>query len=136
MTDTAILPNDWSRNPGMALRTARYACLEHDSLDAFIDVCPPENSEGLFDTTEDSWAIAKLYTSHDDLEGVQFRDQIAVETKDDLERVVRELADDYYNEHQAPTHDRESGVGGSGLTVPEDWSDDDDDDGNATLDEF
>lgn len=59
----------------MVLRTARLACFEHESLKAMVDVCPPCNSEGLFDVGEDSWAIAMLYTSLDELEGVQFRDQ-------------------------------------------------------------
>lgn len=96
---TAMLPSDWRRNPGMALRTARYRCFEHESLDAMIDVCPPENSEGFFEVDSDSWAVAKLYTSHDDLEGVQFRDQMEVDSEEDLAIVVREFADVYYAEY-------------------------------------
>ena len=99
MMQTAVLPSDWSRNPGMALRTARFACFEHESLEAMIDVCPPCNSEGLFDVDEDSWAIAKLYTSHDELEGVQFRTQMEIESVDEMPIVVRELADVYYEEY-------------------------------------
>lgn len=70
-----MLPSDWHRNPGMAMRTVRRACFEHESMTAFIDVCPPQNSEGLFDVDSAAYAVAKLYTSHDSLEGVQFRDQ-------------------------------------------------------------
>lgn len=137
MTDTAILPSDWSRNPGMAMRTARYACLEHDTLEAYIDVCPPENSAGLFDVNTDAWAIAKLYSSHDDLEGVQFRDQREVETQADLELVVRELADQFYNEYQTCTRGEGSDAnGGSGLTVPKGWDGDDAVGENKSLDEF
>lgn len=96
---TSVLPSDWNRNLGMALRTARFACFEHDSLSAFIDVCPPENSEGLFEADADAWAIAKLYTSHDELEGVQFRTQMEIAEIDDMAIVVRELADQFYGEY-------------------------------------
>jgi hypothetical protein len=54
MKDTAMLPGDWNRNPGIAMRTARYACFDHESLEAMIDVCPPANSEGLFAVDETS----------------------------------------------------------------------------------
>ena len=77
----------------MAKRTVRYACFEHESMTAFIDVCPAENSEGLFNVDEDAWAIAKLYTSHDTLEGVQFRDQKEIENQADMAIIVHELAD-------------------------------------------
>lgn len=82
----------------MALRTARFACFEHESLEAMIDVCPPKNSEGLFEADADSWAIAKLYTSHDELEGVQFREQMKIAEIDDMAIVVRELADVFYED--------------------------------------
>lgn len=72
----------------MALRTARYACFEHESLEAMIDVCPPENSEGLFQADSSSWAIAKLYTRHDSLEGVQFRDQREIDSEEDMAIVL------------------------------------------------
>lgn len=99
MMQTAVLPSDWRRNPGMALRTPRIACFEHESLEAMIDVCPPANSEGLFEVDSDAYAIAKLYTRHDDLEGVQLREQMEVDSKEDLAIVVRELADTYYAEY-------------------------------------
>lgn len=83
----------------MALRTARFACFEHESLEAMIDVCPPENSEGLFEVDADAWAVAKLYTSHDRLEGVQFRTQMEIAEIDDMAIVVRELADQFYGEY-------------------------------------
>lgn len=83
----------------MALRTARITCFEHKSLEAMIDVCPPQNSEGLFDVNSDAYGIAKLYTSHDELEGVQFRDQRDIESVDKMSIVVRDLADRYYEEY-------------------------------------
>ena len=83
----------------MALRTARFTCFEHDSMGAFIDVCPPENSEGLFEVDSDSWAVAKLYTSHNELEGVQFRTYMEIAEIDDMAIVVRELADKFYDEY-------------------------------------
>ena len=99
MMKTAVLPSDWRRNQGMALRTARFACFEHDSLGAFIDVCPPENAEGIFEADSDAWAVAKLYTSHDSLEGVQFREQLKIAEIDNMALVVRELADRFYGEY-------------------------------------
>lgn len=111
----AVLPSDWQRNPGMALRTARFACFEHESLEAMIDVCPPQNSEGLFDVDEDSWAIAKLYTSHDSLEGVQFRTQMEIESVDEMLIAVREFADLYYEEYTG------EGVSQSSLLAPTPW---------------
>lgn len=95
----------------MALRTARIACFEHESLEAMIDVCPPCNSEGLFDVDSDSYAIAKLYTSHDELEGVQFRTQKEIESIDEIPIVVRELADHYYEEYASPRSISSSGDG-------------------------
>lgn len=86
----------------MALRTARYACFEHDSLSAMIDVCPPENSDGLFEVDADAWAVAKLYTTHDELEGVQFRNQLEIQDQDNVELVVRELADQFYEQFGVP----------------------------------
>lgn len=53
----------------MALGTAQRACFEHEPMAAFIDVCPPENSEGMLNVGSDTYAVAKLYTSHDTLEG-------------------------------------------------------------------
>jgi hypothetical protein len=64
----------------MALYTASYACFEHESLEAMIDVCPPETSEVLFDVDENAYAIAKLYTSHDKFGGVRFRDQAEIQS--------------------------------------------------------
>jgi hypothetical protein len=116
-----MLPSDWRRNPGMALRTARYACFEHDSLQAFIDVCPPENSEGLFDVDSDSYAIAKLYTSHDEFEGVQYRDQVEVETEADVAIVVRGLADTFYEEFADDIDTDERDEPTPGLVAPDDW---------------
>ncbi|MFC7238921.1 hypothetical protein ACFQS4_11910 [Saliphagus sp. GCM10025317] len=133
MNDTAMLPSDWRRNPGMAMRTARYACFEHDSMTAFIDVCPPANSEGLFDVDETSWAIAKLYTSHDTLEGVQFRDQREIEHQEDMAIVVRSLADAFYNEFSDNLAVEEREEPSPGLTVPDDWPEDAE---HRTLDEF
>jgi len=133
MTNTAILPSDWRRNPGMALRTARHACFEHESLDAYIDICPPQNSEGLFDVDEDAWAIAKLYTNHDSLEGVQFRDQMEIETQSEMPVVVRELADRFYDEFPDGIEKEERESPEPGLTVPEDWEEEAE---HKTLDEF
>lgn len=103
----------------MALRTARYACFEHESLEAFIDVCPPENNEGLFDIGEDAYAVAKLYTSHDTLEGVQYRNQVEIESAEDMLVVVRNLVDEFYEEFAGniETDERESPE--PGLTVPD-----------------
>lgn len=42
---------------------------------------------------------AKLYTSHDELEGVQFRNQREIESIDEMPLLVRELADVYYEEY-------------------------------------
>ena len=99
MMKTSVLPSDWHRNPGMALRTARFACFEHESLLAMIDVCPPSNTEGLFEVDSDAWAVAKLYTSHDELEGVQFRTQMEIADINDMAIVVRELADKFYDDY-------------------------------------
>lgn len=133
MTDTAMLPSDWERNSGMALRTARYVCFEHESLNAFIDICPPENSEGLFDVTEDVWAIAKLYTSHDELEGVQFRDQTEVENQEGMALVVRELADVFYDNFSDNFDLDEREEPSPGLTLPDDWEEEVE---HKKLDEF
>lgn len=133
MNDTAMLPGDWCRNPGMALRTARRACFEHESMTAFIDVCPPANSEGLFDVDETSWAVAKLYTSHDTLEGVQFRTQKGIETQEDMAIVVRELADVFYDEFADGLNVGEREEPNPGLTIPDDWEKDAE---HRTLDEF
>lgn len=133
MKDTAMLPGDWNRNPGMAMRTARYACFEHESLEAMIDVCPPANSEGLFDVDEDAWAVAKLYTSHDTLEGVQFRDQKEIENQEHMAIVVRELADLFYAEFSDGLDVESRDEPSPGLTIPDDWPEDAE---HRTLDEF
>lgn len=133
MNNTAILPSDWRRNPGMAMRTARRACFEHESLNAYIDVCPPENNEGLFDIDEDAWAIAKLYTSHDTLEGVQFRDQAEIESVEEMPVVVRELVDVFYEQYSESVEKDERESPEPGLTVPEDWEKESE---HRTLDEF
>lgn len=93
-----MLPNDWDRNSGMAIRTSLRACFEYEPLTAMIDVCPPENSEGLFDVDSDAYAVAKLYTSHDTLEDVQFRSQKKIENREYRAIVVRGLADTFYND--------------------------------------
>jgi hypothetical protein len=133
MKNTAMLPNDWARNPGMALRTARRACFEHESMTAFIDVCPPENSEGLFDVDSDAYAVAKLYTSHDTLEGVQFRTQKEIENQQDMAIVVRDLADKFYNDFSDDLDADEREEPSPGLVVPDDWPEDAE---HKTLDEF
>jgi hypothetical protein len=133
MNNTAMLPSDWRRNPGMALRTARYACFEHDSLQAFIDVCPPENSEGLFDVDSDSYAVAKLYTSHEEFDGVQYRDQVEVETEADVAIVVRDLADTFYSEFATDIDTDERDEPTPGLVAPDDWPEGAE---NKTLDDF
>ena len=133
MTNTAILPSDWNRNPGMALRTARHACFEHESLDAYIDICPPQNSEGPFDVDEYAWAIAKLYTSHDSLEGVQFCDQMEIESAEEMPVVVRELVDVCYEQYGDDIEMEERESVEPGLTVPDDWEQDTE---HRTLDEF
>lgn len=128
-----MLPNDWSKNPGMAMRTARRACFEHESMTAFIDVCPPANSEGLFDVDEDAWAIAKLYTSHDTLEGVQLRTQAEIEEQQDMAIVVRELADIFYENFSEGLDVDEREEPSPGLVIPDDWEKDAE---YKTLDEF
>ena len=118
-----ILPTDWRRNPGMAMRTARYTCIEHESLGAYIDVCPPANADGLFDIDEDAWAIAKLYTRHDELEGVQFRMQREIESKEDAAIVVRELIDVCYQDYADDIDIGSIDGVSAGVTVPESASD-------------
>jgi hypothetical protein len=132
-TSTAILPSDWNRNPGIAMRTARRACFEHESLNAYIDVCPPQNSEGLFAVDEDAWAIAKLYTGHDTLEGVQYRDQMEIESAEEMPVVVRELVDVCYEQYAEDIEMEERESPEPGLTVPEDWEGDAE---HKTVDEF
>lgn len=131
--DTAMLAGDWRRNPGMALRTARRACFEHESMTAFIDVCPPQNTEGLFDVDSDAYAVAKLYTSHDTLEGVQFRDQREIENQEDMTIVVRDLADMFYENFSDGLDVGEREEPSPGLVVPDDWPGGAD---HRTLDEF
>ena len=117
----------------MALRTARIACFEHESLEAMIDVCSPCNSEGLFDVDSDSYAIAKLYTSHDELEGVQFHTQKEIESVDKMPIIVRELADVYYDEYAG------EGVSQSSLPAPTPWerqTESQPRDDNYSLDDF
>ena len=126
-----ILPADWRRNPGMAMRSARYACIEHESLGAYIDVCPPENSDGLFDVDDDAWAIAKLYSRHDDLKGVQFRKQKEIESKDDVALVVRELIDVCYRDYADEIDVDATSEPTTGVTVPVEQSTE-----HRTLDEF
>lgn len=133
MKNTAMLPGDWNRNPGMALRTARRACFEHESLEAMIDVCPPQNSEGLFDVDETSWAIAKLYTRHDELEGVQFRGQREIEHQEDMAIVVRDLADKFYDEFSDGIDIESRDEPSPRLTIPDNWPEDAE---HKTLDEF
>ncbi len=128
-----MLPNDWHRNPGMAMRTARRMCFEHETLNAYIDVCAPQNSEGLFDVDEDAWAVAKLYTSHDTLEGVQFRIQTEVENQEDMAIVVRDLADKFYDEFSDDLDVESREEPAPGLTIPDDWEEDAE---HKTLDEF
>jgi len=117
----------------MAKRTVRYACFEHESLEAMIDVCPPQNSEGLFDVDQGSWAIAKLYTSHDELEGVQFRDQKAIENQQDMAIIVRELADVFYENFSDGIDADKCEEPSPGLTIPDDCPEDAE---HKTLDEF
>jgi len=117
----------------MALRTARIACFEHESLHAMIDICPPENSEGLFDVDSSSWAVAKIYTRHDELKGMQFRDQREIETQSEMPVVVRELADRFYEDFADDIEKEERESPEPGLTVPEGWEEDAD---HRTLDEF
>jgi len=133
MKNTAMLPSDWHRNPGMAMRTARRACFEHESLNAYIDVCAPQNSEGLFAVDSDAYAVAKLYTSHDTLEGVQFRDQQTIENQEDMAIVVRSLADTFYNEFSDGLDVDEREEPSPGLTIPDDWPEDAE---HRTLNEF
>ena len=101
----------------MALRTARIACFEHESLHAMIDICPPENSEVLFDVDSSSWAVAKIYNRHDELEGMQFRDQREIETQSELPVVIRELADRFYEEFSDGLERGERESPDPGLTV-------------------
>lgn len=117
----------------MAMRTVRYACFEHGSLEALIDVCPPENTEGLFDVDSDTYAVAKLYTSHDELEGVQFRDQREIENQEDMAIVVRELADVFYDKFADDLDIDEREEPSPGLTIPDDWREEAE---HKTLDEF
>lgn len=131
--ETAMLPRDWHRNPGMALRAGRYFCFEHESLEAYIDVCPPESSEEIFDTDSNSYAIAKLYTSHDDLEGVQFRDQQEIEEETDIAIVVRDLADRFYEQFAGDLDVGPREEPEPGLSLPEDWPESAD---HRTLDDF
>ena len=115
----------------MAMRTARYACLEHESLGAYIDVCPPANTDGLFDIDEDAWAIAKLYTRHNELEGVQFRTQSEIASKEDVTIVVRELIDVCYQDYADDIDVDATSEHTTGVTVPADQLSE-----HRTLDEF
>ena len=108
----------------MAMRTVRRACFEHESMTAFIDVCPPQNSEGLFDVDSAAYAVAKLYTSHDSLEGVQFRDQREIESQQNMAIVVRDLADTFYNDFSDDLDVDEREEPSPGLTIPDDWPED------------
>lgn len=98
-----------------------------------IDVCPPTNSEGLFDVTEDAWAIVKLYTAHGELEGVQFRDQKEIKNQQDMAIIVRELADVFYEQFSDGVDVESRDEPSPGLVVPDDWPANTE---NRTLDEF
>lgn len=86
-----------------------------------IDVCPPENSEGMFDVVESSWAIAKLYTSHDAMEGKQFRTQKEIKNQEDMAIVVRELADLFYENFSEDLDIGEREEPSPGLAIPDYW---------------
>lgn len=129
-----MLPSDWQRNPGMALRTARRMCFEHDSQTAFIDVCPPQNSDGLFEIDSDPWGIAKLYTSHDELQGVQFREQKEIANEQDVASVVRALVDLFYSDFGGEDSTRsQRSKPTPGLVLPDGWEEEA---VHKTLDEF
>jgi hypothetical protein len=108
-------------------------CFEHESLNAMIDVCPPENSEGLFDASSDAWGIAKLYTSHDELEGVQFREQKQVADAQDVASVVRALADLFYSDFGGDSTRSRRPEPSPGIVLPDDWEEEA---VHKTLDEF
>lgn len=81
----------------------------------------------------DSYAIAKLYTSHDEFEGVQFRDQAEIESEEDIAIVVRELADTFYSEFATDIDTDERDDPSPGLVAPDDWPESSE---NKTLDDF
>ncbi|MDT3434251.1 hypothetical protein [Haloarcula sp. 1CSR25-25] len=80
-----------------------------------------------------SWAVAKLYTSHDELEGVRFRDQKQIENQKDMTIVVRDLADIFYEKPSDDVDVKSREEPSSGLVVPDDWPEDAE---QKTLDEL
>lgn len=91
MFDDISLPQDWTRNRGLEVRLVRPLCLEHESLTAFIDIAPPENTEGPYEWPE-AIAVAKLYLEHERLEGFVCRGQRPIFDEASAERVVEKLA--------------------------------------------
>ena len=91
MFDQISLPPNWRRNPGLEARLVRPLCIEHESLRAFIDVAPPECTEGPYEWP-DAVAIVKLYLPHNRLEGFVCRSQRPIFKKKDAEKVIAELA--------------------------------------------
>jgi hypothetical protein len=91
MFDQISLPQNWRRNPGFEARLVRPLCIEHKSLTAFIDVAPPECTEGLYEWPE-AVAVAKLYLPHNRFEGFVCRSQLPIFKKTEAEQVIEELA--------------------------------------------
>ncbi len=89
--------------------------------------------EGLFDVDSDAYAVAKLYTSHDTLEGVQFRTQTEIENQEDMGIAVRELADKFYNKFSDDLDIESREESSPGLSIPDDWPEEAE---HRTLDEF
>lgn len=91
MFDDISLPQNWRRNRGLEARLVRPLCAEHDSLTAFIDIAPPENTEGPYEWPN-AIAVAKLYLEHERFGGFVCRGQRPIFDEAGAERVLEELA--------------------------------------------
>lgn len=92
MFNEISLPQGWRRNRGLEERMVRPLCLEHVLLSAFIDVAPPECTEGDYECPPNAVAIAKLYLPHDRLEGYTCREQRPVYDSLTVKRALRGFA--------------------------------------------
>lgn len=77
--------------------------------------------------------MAKLYTRHDELEGAQFRDQYEIETESEMPVVVRETADQFYEEFSEGRGAGKREEPEPVLTASDNWEEEAE---HRTLDEF
>ena len=109
LVDEVSLPPNWTRNRGLEVRLVRPLCLEHQSLAAFVDIAPPQCTEGVYDTPSNAIALVKGYRPHAQFTGFECCIQRPVFCIADANQVVAEV----------------SGVVESQMLSESDWSEGD-----------